>query len=168
MRGLSGIVLMLAIAFCATETWGQKKKGQAELPDHKVTEWKMGEVISGPEVKLEELEGKVVVIEFWGYRCPPCLASLPKMAKLDKQHRKKGLVIIGIHSQSATNEQILELVKKNKVEFTITTNSSSHGPIKFSGIPKVFVFDGEGKLVFDGRPDDDMEKVIKSELKKLK
>ncbi len=164
MRILSLFVVLLVVLLVAPAVFGQKK---GEVPDHSITEWMLGEIISGPEVKLEELEGKVVAIEFWGWRCPPCIASLPKLAKLDKQYRKRGLVLIGMHAQQATNEQILEIVKKNKLEFTITMNPSSKGPVKFSGIPKVFIFNGNGKLVFDGHPND-MEKVIKSELRKLK
>ncbi|MCH1503039.1 MAG: hypothetical protein L7V86_05605 [Verrucomicrobiales bacterium] len=37
-----------------------------ELPDHNLSEWKIGEIISGEDVKLSDLNGKVVVIENWG------------------------------------------------------------------------------------------------------
>ncbi|MBN1863891.1 MAG: TlpA family protein disulfide reductase [Victivallales bacterium] len=164
MRVLALFVVLLVVVLAMPVVFGQNK---GDVPDHNITEWKLGEIISGPEVKLDELQGKVVVIEFWGWRCPPCLASLPKLAKLDKKYRKKGLVLIGMHAQQASNDQILEIVKKSKLEFTITTNPASHGPVSFSGIPKVFVFDGEGKLVFDGHPND-VEKVVKAGLKKLK
>lgn len=39
-----------------------------ELPDHKLKEWSLGEHLSGPEVKMDDLDGKVVVIEYWGTR----------------------------------------------------------------------------------------------------
>ncbi|MDB2347812.1 hypothetical protein N9V84_07950 [Verrucomicrobiales bacterium] len=37
-----------------------------ELPDHNLSEWKIGEIISGEDVKLSDLNGKVVAIENWG------------------------------------------------------------------------------------------------------
>lgn len=38
-----------------------------ELPDHKLTEWRIGEIVSGDStLKLDKLEGKVVAIENWG------------------------------------------------------------------------------------------------------
>lgn len=36
------------------------------LPDAKLSDWKIGATVRGDEVKLEDLEGKVVVIEYWG------------------------------------------------------------------------------------------------------
>ena len=37
-----------------------------ELPDHNLSEWKIGGIISGEDVKLSDLNGKVVAIENWG------------------------------------------------------------------------------------------------------
>ena len=37
-----------------------------EVPDHSLSEWKLGDLISGPEVSLDKLAGKVVAIELWG------------------------------------------------------------------------------------------------------
>ena len=37
-----------------------------ELPDHNLSEWKIGEIISGEDVKLSDLNGKVVALETWG------------------------------------------------------------------------------------------------------
>ena len=40
----------------------------AKSAEHKLSEFNLGEHLSGPEVKLDQLEGKVVVIEYWGTR----------------------------------------------------------------------------------------------------
>ena len=37
-----------------------------ELPDHKLSEWKLGDHLFGEEVKMDTLKGRVVVIEEWG------------------------------------------------------------------------------------------------------
>jgi hypothetical protein len=42
--------------------------GQGAVPDHKLSEFKLGEHVSGDEVDLSTLEGKVVVFEYWGTR----------------------------------------------------------------------------------------------------
>jgi hypothetical protein len=38
------------------------------LPDAQLGDWKIGQTLRGDEVKAEDLEGKVVVIEYWGTR----------------------------------------------------------------------------------------------------
>ena len=39
-----------------------------DLPDHKLSEWKLGEHLFGDEVNMDSLKGRVVVIEEWGVR----------------------------------------------------------------------------------------------------
>ncbi len=43
-------------------------KDDQELPDHSLSEWKLGDIISGDKVSLDKLDGKVVAIENWGIR----------------------------------------------------------------------------------------------------
>lgn len=49
---------------------------------------------------LEELKGNVVILDFWGYWCGPCVASMPAMMKLHDQYHKQGLRIIAVHVDS--------------------------------------------------------------------
>lgn len=122
----------------------------AEAKPHKVSEWKLGKVLFGQKVSKGDLKGKVVVLEYWGVNCPPCIASLPHLAELEKKHRDQGLVVIGAEGQGSSKDEIKPLIEKAKVEYTIT--ESAEGPIEVSAIPRAFVFDREGLLVYDGSP----------------
>ena len=122
----------------------------ANAAEHKLSDWKIGKTLFGEKHTKSDLSGKVVVIENWGVRCPPCVAALPHLAKLEKTHRAKGLIIIGAESQGHSKEQIKPLIEKAGVEYTIT--SGADGPIQVTGIPRAFVFDRQGALVFDGHP----------------
>ncbi|MEK6232035.1 MAG: TlpA family protein disulfide reductase [Luteolibacter sp.] len=136
----------------------------AEKSGHSLSEWSLGSTLFGEKVSNSDMRGKVVVIEHWGVRCPPCIALLPHLAKMDKRYRDDGLLIIGAESQNHSKKQIEPLVKKNKIEYTIT--SGANGPISFNGIPRAFVFDVEGQLIFNGNPHDGgFEKSIKKALK---
>ena len=53
-----------ALGLLATVSWGQNDP--TDVPDHSLSEWKLGDVISGEDVKLKDLKGKVVAIELWG------------------------------------------------------------------------------------------------------
>jgi len=51
----------------------------------------------GEPVKLAGLKGKVVLLEFWGYWCGPCIESMPVLFALHDTFKDKGLVIVGVH-----------------------------------------------------------------------
>ncbi|MEP2775636.1 MAG: TlpA disulfide reductase family protein [Luteolibacter sp.] len=138
----------------------------AEESEHTLSEWSLGETLFGEKVSESDMKGKVVVIEHWGVKCPPCLALLPHLAKMDKRYREDGLLIIGAESQNHSKKDIEPLIKKNDIEYTIT--SGARGPISFSGIPRAFVFDVKGQLIFNGNPQEsDFESSIKKALKEV-
>ncbi len=126
-------------------------ENQTAVPAATLSDFKIGAHITGPEVALDQLAGKGVVIERWGVNCGPCIASLPHIEKIAKRGKDK-LVVIGAHSQSATDEEVKEVVKKHRLSYTITKGAS--GPVKTSGIPHAFVFNTKGELIFSGHPAD--------------
>jgi thiol-disulfide isomerase/thioredoxin len=150
----------LAAMFCLGMLCHQ---GMADdkVPDHKLSEWDFGKVLFGEKLFTKDLKGKVVLIENWGVRCPPCIAAMPHLADLDKNYRGDGLVIIGAECQGSSKDDIEAIVKKAEVEFTITERAN--GPIEFSGIPRCHLFGRDGKLIYDGFPD---EEKLKSAIRK--
>ncbi len=54
-----------ALGVFASVSWGQDND-PTDVPDHSLSEWKLGDLISGEDVKLSDLKGKVVGIEYWG------------------------------------------------------------------------------------------------------
>jgi peroxiredoxin len=51
--------------------------------------------LSGNEVRLADLEGKVVLLNFWGIWCKSCRQEIPHLVALDRDYREKGLVVLG-------------------------------------------------------------------------
>lgn len=137
---------------------------KAEDPAHHISEWRFGKNASGAPVEMEDTKGKVVVYEYWGVHCPPCLASLPHLAKLDKKFRDEGLMIIGAESQGSTKEQIEPILKKASVEYTI--NMGGGGPVQVGRLPRILIFNRAGHMIFEGKPSDDgFESTVKKALK---
>jgi thiol-disulfide isomerase/thioredoxin len=69
----------------------------------------------GDPIALNELRGKVVLLDFWGFWCGPCLESMPKLMQLHDEFGDKGLVIIAVHDGTMTDlKQLNEQLKKAK------------------------------------------------------
>jgi thiol-disulfide isomerase/thioredoxin len=134
-------------------------KDKTPVADHQIGEFKIGAHITGPEVSAADLNGKAVLIDAWGIHCGPCLASLPDIEKIAKRYKDK-MVVIGAHSQNATDDEVRDVVKKNRLSYTIT--KGVNGPVNFNAIPHVFVFDTAGKMLFEGHPaDKEFDKAIR-------
>jgi thiol-disulfide isomerase/thioredoxin len=80
-------------------------KPAPELDD--VAAWK-----NSPPLKLADLRGKVVLLEFWGWWCGPCVArGIPEMMKLQDEFHSSDLVIIGIHTPHGEDDTITTLAQ---------------------------------------------------------
>jgi thiol-disulfide isomerase/thioredoxin len=65
---------------------------------------------AGP-IKLADLKGKIVLLDFWTFCCINCIHILPDLAKLEKKYEKE-LVVIGVHSAKFDNEKVTENIRK--------------------------------------------------------
>lgn len=171
LRVLAGLAFatqfLVSPSLAANRKEAAQGKAATDTQAHNLSEWHIGKVLFGEEVSADSLKGKVVVIENWGVNCPPCVASLPHLAELDRRLRDKGLRIIGAESQGSTQEAIKPLLTRAKVEYTITAGAS--GPIPGNTIPRCYVFDGQGLMVYTGFPGGPaFEKAIKDSLRKAK
>ena len=158
-----GIVLLPAFA-----TAKEKEKAKTpEVPNGSLTEVSYGPQINEAPFNKDELAGKVVVVEKWGVNCPPCIASLPLLAKLAQSNEKKGLVVVGLECQGSDKEVILKILKNAKVKYPVMAGGSA--PCSPGTIPYVCVFDTTGKLVWNGNPHDgNFERAVKKELREIK
>ena len=69
----------------------------------------------GEFISLEDLRGKVVVLDFWGTWCPPCVESVPELRNLHKRYSKEpSFMLIGISSDSDEQEW-KDFTEKNKM-----------------------------------------------------
>ncbi|MCA9352669.1 cytochrome c biogenesis protein DipZ [Patescibacteria group bacterium] len=69
---------------------------------------------------IEELRGKVVLIDFWTYSCINCIRTLPYIQKWHEQYADDGLVILGIHAPEFAFERKAENVKDAVNDYGLT------------------------------------------------
>lgn len=114
-----------------------------------------GAHVNGPKFDPADLKGRVVLVEYWGINCPPCLASIPHISELQEKYGRDQFVIIANQCQDANEAKAQSVFKGRGGSDMITV--INHGDLpgsNVSGIPHCFLFNHEGKLVYEGSPFD--------------
>ncbi|HQR41911.1 MAG TPA: redoxin domain-containing protein, partial [Gemmatales bacterium] len=106
---------------------------------------------AGP-LKLADLRGKVVILDFWTFCCINCIHILPDLEKLEKKYPNE-LVVIGVHSAKFNAEKetknIREAILRYHIEHPVV-NDANHKIWNAYGVrswPTFWVIDPEGNLV---------------------
>lgn len=153
----SHLPVAAVLAVCSSVS-GFSADSSSSAP-HKLSEFKVGHPITGPAADLAQAKGKAVFVDIWGVNCPPCLKFLPEVEKLSHRYKDK-LLVIGVHAQEASNEEVIAVVKKNRLSYSIVGELQT--PIDFQLLPFGFVFDAAGKMIFAGTPGDrDFDRAIR-------
>ena len=61
---------------------------------------------TGKPVTLADFRGKVVILDFWGYWCGPCTASMPHLMDLQQKFKGRPLEIVALHDQSVQSHRV--------------------------------------------------------------
>ncbi len=59
-------------------------------------------------LRMADFRGKIVLLEFWGFWCNPCVASMPRLVKLYEEFNDRGLEVIAVHDSSVKSLDELE------------------------------------------------------------
>lgn len=88
--------------------------GAAALPVEGVLPTLNGAVqwLNSPPLTVQDLRGKVVLVDFWTYSCINCLRSLPYVKAWAQKYKDQGLVVIGVHAPEFAFERNIDNVKK--------------------------------------------------------
>ena len=107
---LQGIAFtaMLIVFFPASVSGQEIKAPRFELSD-----------VNGRTVRLSDYQGKVVLINFWATWCPPCRAEMPDLVRLQREHAKQGLQIIGITYPPERKARVRRFARSLKVNYPI-------------------------------------------------
>ena len=109
---------------------------------------------NGSALKISDLKGKVVLVDFWTYSCINCLRTLPHMIELDKKYRDKGLVIIGVHAPEFDFEKnpqnVAAALHKFKIEYPVALDNDLKTWKNYNNQywPAHYLINKEGKVVY--------------------
>lgn len=107
------------------------------------------DTLDGRRLRLSDLRGRVVLINFWATWCAPCALEMPWLAELDARYRSRGLTILGVSVDDASRERIAKMVEERRATYPILLKDDAvelqYGGVRF--LPQTFFVGRDGRVV---------------------
>jgi thiol-disulfide isomerase/thioredoxin len=107
------------------------------------------ESLEGKSMRLSDLRGKAVLLNFWATWCGPCKIEMPWFVDLQKEYGTQGLQIVGVAMDEASKEDIAKFAKDMGVNYPILIGKEAVGDA-YGGVPALpesFFIGRDGKVV---------------------
>jgi thiol-disulfide isomerase/thioredoxin len=127
--------------------------------------------LDGRRVSMDDLKGKVVLLDFWATWCGPCRAALPHMQKIAKKFEGEPLVVLSV-SLDRDEQKCKDFIAKNGMTWPQYLDGGFDGPVArlfaVNAIPHTFTIDADGVLQDEHIGDSSVEGKLKKLIARAK
>ncbi|HJX82900.1 MAG TPA: TlpA disulfide reductase family protein [Candidatus Angelobacter sp.] len=148
---------LLAVVLLGGNAANQRRSGVQSLPPDGLTigssapDFELKILGSkGKTMKLSDLKGKAVLVDFWATYCEPCKIEMPWFAELQQKYGPQGFQVIGVAMDDEdTTATISAFAKKLGVNYPILLGTEHVADLYggIDGLPMSFFIDRSGKIV---------------------
>lgn len=114
--------------------------------------------ITGEEVPMQSLRGKVVMVNFWATSCTTCVKEMPSMVQTYNKYKDKGLDFVAVAMSYDPPNYVLNYAQTRNLPFKVAVDVQGEVAKSFDDVkltPTTYVIDKEGKIIkrYVGEPD---------------
>jgi thiol-disulfide isomerase/thioredoxin len=148
----------------------KEKEKVTMLPRVSLTDFK-----TGKPIETQFIENRLLLLDFWGTWCKPCIAAFPKLEKLRLKYKKRSLEILGIASEFDANiadfsKTITQLNPKWKISRAYFEDKNNNLPVllNIQIYPTYLLVGSKGKIVLRTTKFEELEKYLFEYYKPIK
>jgi peroxiredoxin len=107
------------------------------------------ESLDGKSMRLSDLRGKAVLLNFWATWCEPCKIEMPWFVELQNEYGSQGLQVVGVAMDDSSKEEIARFAKEMGVNYPILIGKEAVGE-DYGGVPALpesFFISRDGRIV---------------------
>jgi len=110
--------------------------------------------LNSDPLTMQQLRGKVVLVEFWTFDCINCIHVMPHVKQWHQRYKDQGLVVVGVHTPEYGHERILDnlqaAVKRFGIEYPVAQDNGYHTWNAFGNRywPALYLIDQQGQIVY--------------------
>lgn len=133
------------------------------------SDWKLP-TLTGDTVRLADLRGKVVLLDFFYKHCAPCCAALPRLQHLHEKYKDRGVVLLGVDPvDDPVKDEMAEFLAKRGITYTVLfSDRQLSQTYRIVAFPTLFFLDRDGKIVKMYRGySPSLEEIIEEQLQKM-
>ena len=106
--------------------------------------------LTGEQISLPRLKGKVVLVNFWATSCSVCAHEMPAMVQTYNAYRNKGLVVVAVAMPYDPPNYVLNYARDRRLPFPVALDVMGEAMRAFGGIrgtPTSFLIGKDGTIV---------------------
>jgi thiol-disulfide isomerase/thioredoxin len=121
--------------------------------------------LDGNPIRLADLRGKAVWLNFWASWCPPCQQETPVLRELAERYRDRGLVVVAVAVQETSIEDVKAYATRYQLEHRIGFDVSGHIFRRYQvfGLPTQFFIGPDGVIRSVGKVVDEAGAIARIE-----
>ncbi|KVC22567.1 thioredoxin family protein [Burkholderia pseudomultivorans] len=103
---------------------------------------------------LDQLRGKVVLVDFWTYSCINCIHTIPYVKDWDRKYRDQGLVVVGVHTPEYPFERdagnVADAIRRFDIRYPVAQDNryATWRAYDNQYWPALYLIDASGKVVY--------------------
>lgn len=104
---------------------------------------------AGKNIRLQELRGEVVMVNFWATWCGPCREEMPALNRLHEKYRAAGFTLLGVNVDDKT-DKATQMAQRLRVGYPLLHDTDKRASRQYdvTAMPMTFLIDRDGKLRF--------------------